>query len=765
MYQNRLEELTATIKMLSKTMSAKDIQRFEDAFRHGFENVGVKSRIKTAAIVGVPQEQAILKKDNHLKAQAQAKSFEEYKEGSEDIADMFEKAANKGTDAMASFLNTMQGRAAKKEKVLGGAESGEAMKLARFTSSNNKGDLLSVATAMKGASQTATLKTMMAQSQKFVKGFDGFAEVVQENNSIDEKTRDALVSFLHNSKINQDMLKRFGKTNDKYFNKSLREQVMLRKKNMTEKEIDEAMHNASDDEIMAATEASDKMHKDNEKVFDLAKEQWSETESIGNKVDNILGYLLEQILKILNPLLDVANEILNWIMGNDKKTLSALTNIADATKSEITKDAKGQYGYGFSEDDKKHFDAMIDSSAAIIKKGVSEGKTRGELAKDAISGGALDVNKISQERLNKTLQEGGVEKGKAEFFTKRFGEYQKEGDTKSAITELSNAFQDMGGDTAGALMKLVKSQAFGKQWTQASEDKLAGKETTVRPGADLAKKNAGEREAKAQAAITARGIDQSFADNRAYDKNIDEPTSADMVADAKDSAIAAGKVVAAGTPANATPATAPSHPDYVKPKDTLDVAQDSQKQLEQTGKTAEDQLSAEEKDYQATNDLLSLMKKGIKFEQSWMGTKYRNVLKESSLDAFRTALTEFAVLEAKIDTDSALKQRLSGSQGWNFAHEGGALESLLGAEAGKGLDKLHDDNIGGFASGGAVDYDQIAKVHGGEFVVPRGGALVKDSRGGSGGKVVNINGVTINVQTDATAEQIAEAIHNLYKAN
>jgi hypothetical protein len=42
LYQNRLEELTGVIKLLSRTMSAKDVQKFMDAFAKGFKGVDFK---------------------------------------------------------------------------------------------------------------------------------------------------------------------------------------------------------------------------------------------------------------------------------------------------------------------------------------------------------------------------------------------------------------------------------------------------------------------------------------------------------------------------------------------------------------------------------------------------------------------------------------------------------------------------------------------------------------------------------------------------
>lgn len=184
--------------------------------------------------------------------------------------------------------------------------------------------------------------------------------------------------------------------------------------------------------------------------------------------------------------------------------------------------------------------------------------------------------------------------------------------------------------------------------------------------------------------------------------------------------------------------------------------------------TAEQQLQAQEDAYMATSDMLSLLKKGIRYDQSWMNSKYKNVLKESTLDSFRTALVEFAVLEAKMGTDDDFKKAVA-DNAWNIAAKGGAAmgELNLAKKGDKRLSNLVGYNVGaneaGYATGGSIDYDQMARLHKGEMVVPKGGMLVKGGDGG-GGKTVNVN-ATINVTTGADPKEIAAAVHDLYRAH
>jgi hypothetical protein len=224
---------------------------------------------------------------------------------------------------------------------------------------------------------------------------------------------------------------------------------------------------------------------------------------------------------------------------------------------------------------------------------------------------------------------------------------------------------------------------------------------------------------------------------------------------------------AAAAPAPGTPAAAAGGaPAPATVKDANTAVQDTAKIASDQSKTVDEQLKTQVDEYAATSDMLSLLKKGIKYEQSWMGTKYKNVLKDATLEAFRTALIEFAVLEAKMKEDPGLQTAMA-NNAWNIADKGpAAMNALLTAK--KGDDKIAGllgyggDATQGYATGGSVDYDQMAQVHKGEFVVPKGGMLVKGGEGGGKNVVVN---ATINVQTGADPKAIQAAVHDLYRAH
>lgn len=750
LYQNRLEELTGTVKLLSKTMSAKDVKNFMDAFANGFKGMDFKQRLKTTLVAGVGTVSKALESDFSSKAQIMAKQFNE--EAGIDPQE-FMKAFSGGEKAMSELIAKAQANASKQGKQLSGALISNAMKTTSYEATRKKGGALNVATAMRGGGMLSTYKVLSKYGQTLTKGFDGLSEHVMKQLGISEEQYDALRTTAQGLKVQREQLKEFGKTNSKSMNTALRQTIAMRKGIQANQVTSKMMAEATDEDLFTASEMADEDKKANNKALDLAAAQYDKTTSIGDKLDNVISFLLEQILRVLNPLLDVINNIFNWIIGGDseKKTVTAIDNLADQSKGELK-----NYGWSNKADIEK-FNAMIDSSSEIIKKGVSGGKKGKDLIQSAVDGGALDIKNIDSnvlERVGKDV--AGWSASAAKQHADEFEKAKKGGDTDKMMSLLKDILPgDKPEDTGKALMELVRDQAFKMRWSKASEDKLAGR-ATRRPGA---------KESETwQTKVEKQAAKASDIDDMTVNDNAKETAK---VIDQVSSAVAAGTPVVASAAPKEQKTAGATFADHMEIQSSS--AEDQIKEIKEANRVAADQLTTEERDYQATSDLLSLMKKGIKYEQSWLGTKYKNVLKDATLESFRTALMEFAVLQVKLESDSKLKEALTGGQGWNFAHGGNnALDAILSSGADNGLDALKRLDPAAYGqpeshmTGGPINYDQIAKLHGGEFVVPRGGALVGGTSGGNG-KTVNINGVTINAHTNASPQEIAEAVHSLYR--
>jgi hypothetical protein len=164
---------------------------------------------------------------------------------------------------------------------------------------------------------------------------------------------------------------------------------------------------------------------------------------------------------------------------------------------------------------------------------------------------------------------------------------------------------------------------------------------------------------------------------------------------------------------------------------------------QQTADSAEDQAKIQERleaqaeaQYQSTGDTLALMKKGLCLEQTWMNTKFKNVLKESSLLALRPALTELLVGMAKLKQSDDFATALSDNAS-DILGGGVDLKTLLGAGDPDSTTKrkLKDWGVPGFAQGiEAVPRKMVAELHPGERVESAANAR----RGRGGGKTVTV---------------------------
>jgi hypothetical protein len=171
---------------------------------------------------------------------------------------------------------------------------------------------------------------------------------------------------------------------------------------------------------------------------------------------------------------------------------------------------------------------------------------------------------------------------------------------------------------------------------------------------------------------------------------------------------------------------------------------------------AEEQLKIAEDQYQSTSDVLTLLKKGIRFENGWMNGPLKQMLDGVVLKNVETALLEFAMLTDMVEDDSIYDM---------IATEGigGALGAYGTVRATEATDEYNARNKGNFASGGYTGdgpaMQPAGVVHKGEYVIPRGGALVS----GGGGKTVHVGSVTVNIQTN-DPNKVKQVIDEVFNA-
>lgn len=750
LYQNRIEELTGTVKLLSKTMSAKDVQSFMNAFKNGFKGVDFKQRLKTALVVGnklgadfIPNA---LAKDFNAKARSMAKNFADFASPGEDIEKSFMKAMKGGETTMAKFINDKQAVASKQGTQLQGASVSNAMMLAANEKTRQKGGVLNTASAMRGAGEMSTFKILRGMSHSLTQGWDGISEQVMSTLGISAEQVEAMRKMDQTMDVQLGQLNEYGMTNSKSMNEALRETVKLRKTNMSEKEIADAMYNVTQDELTAAAELEKSTKKDDLKAFNLAEAQYNVTTSIGDKIDNVISFLLEQILRVLNPVLDVLNSILDAFLSGDKAKAKVIQDRADIIKrgKEGKRDLLdssgkkiGEEGTGKFTPNVKGVNEMVDIVASALTRGVGAGQSGQALASSMAKSGAFDAKSLQALTTEDVITLAQRAGGSGKDILNKFQGAQKRGDVEGMLKSL-DALPDMD----KSIMSLTRLMAEKGIVTQSGMERAEGRGQFSRPGAAKSAE-AAELIASSKAANEAR-ITQGI---QVLDKDPKRRAEAQASLEAR----AAAELKKAGVSDGSATSTS-MKTGSPETKEAIRVQADQAKVVDQ-------QLKVQEDVYEGISDVASILKKGIRYESSWMGGKYRNVLKEATLYSFRQALLEFAALSAKMDTDKNFKEKM-GSQSWNVMQSGKSMKDLASI---KGDDSAAWNKAMGYDAGGSINFDQMARVHKGEYVVPRGGALVQTG-GVGGGKTVNVNAV-INVQSEASAEQIRAEVHNLYRSH
>jgi len=770
MFTNRIEEVTGVVKMMSKTMDPRQLKDFMKAFGKGFDQMDFKQRLKMVLVVGPGKMGKIMEKDFARSTESMAGQLgdlgDEFKQAmsgkgptkdiTKDIAAISAKAAAAGIDP--TKISAMQD-------------------LARSKKLGASGDPLKMATGMKGMGMLGRMEALEAHAGAFTGGdLTGLGEHVAKQLGISEQELKAIQKLKDNMAVNTASVRKTGRTSSVSINTNLKK--ILKQEGKLKDDSDETfestMKGLTDGDIQEKIKLASTMQmaedKENAQSADeIAQQQVIATTSLGDKMENVLAFLLEKIYYAMDSVLSELNGIFSWMSGGEaeKKSVAAINAMRDDAKKSFagndaayakfsgdmdavqravasgkdSKDLANQFGdklmgLGFG----KVTDAKTGERHWDWEK---ETKVRGQMATAGLS--REDIDKfVNSYKEGKIVETDKLLKGMdTDKMVKLLGELSKD-----QATDAKGLGRGTAANEAGVLH--AKQRTGGTDLDKRTAD-LYGKGVGDAAAAKIAQETGQPAPPKSGAAVPKPG-DPGFIGPPAPPKAGLTPEQVAAIKKVAADA-AAGPAATIGAPA-AGPGPGPG-PKPADVKLANVAAQDSTKIQEEHAKTADAALSQDEDIYRGINDTLSLFKKGIKYEQSWLTTKYSNVLKDATLESFRTALFEFAMLTEWDKVSQWGKdlgeKNMKPSSGSDFLKQ-----------TGKWAQEVSPAKYG-FATGGSVDYDQMARVHKGEMVVPKGGMLVKGGEG-SGGKIVNVN-ATINVQTDADPKQIAAAVHELYRAH
>lgn len=716
LYQNRLEELTGTIKLLSQTMSPKDVKNFMNAFAKGFKGMDFRQRLKTALITGVDFVSKTLSKDFDMKARSMAKNFARYGINS----DEFVKAYKGGTKSMADLIAKAQGRASELGEKVSGTAISNAMKLAGYEGARKKGGALNVATAMRGAGTYATYQIIKKQSQAFTSGFDGLAEHVIKQTGITEQQYEALRNMRDTMATQRSTLERFGKTASASTNRALKS-VIARDKGVKESQVTlDMMRKATEAQLFEAAEQtkdSKKTISAEENAEEMAVAQTNAVLSITDMLKNVIAFWLEKIFQVMDPVNSTLKDIAGIFMGGGKDNAEAIRDIRKETAQvlDVKQNASGMQT-------KIVGDAVVESLRA--------GKTDEDLASYVGQSGAFSKGQLLKafgekqpgiggditagERLQRLGENAGLNRREAAEFGGDFIDSVKSGDIGKAIQLYADELDMSTQDAAMEISRLVEPSDAAKKMYADQKEIAAGRaapadykvykttkevnesraasdtadleevtdwnaEVTVK-GAEGAESAAGPQQtaagwnpvgyrqrellgmwrtqpgsAGAGSAVTSQPAGAAAAGARA---DVHRSGAARLTTKADKTTL--GEVLAALVNIGEyTKVTSEHAPDIeVIADNTFDIADG----VDEVAKIA--------------GDVLSEIKSGVDFSGGFVNGAYKNVLKDTTLDTFRTALLEFAIVYSKMwDDEEYRKQLVAGGQ--DFMGAGGTMADLV----------------------------------------------------------------------------------------
>ena len=715
LFTNRIEELTGMMKMLSKTMDPRQVKSFMQTMSRGFDQVDFKQRLKMNLMSG-GRVAGTMKSDAGMMAKA-------LKDQMPDLADAIDQAlSGKRTFADVAAQAMAMGKS--------GAQVGKINDLGRYSALAGSGDVLKQTTGMRYMGMFARMKTLEDQAMALHgnKDLAGLGEHVAKMNGIGEDEYKSIVALRQSVDTYMTSINKIGRTSSKSINDNLRK--MLRQdKRIAEKQFDldsdpgfeaamqylakqdpggmeDMLKQASMEQTDQQSAEAEAAKKELMSMEDLQAKQVEATQSIGDKIENVIKVLLEKIYFIFNDVLGILDSLYtmlpSWMGKSSDATQKAL--------AERNASARGLFG----KDNQAGLKMYTDTNkkvADMLKNGASSG--------DILNSSAANM----------------------EFFNRRTKDPEE---IKALKAEYRDVFKGVGkigeSQDANTMAEAVASGDWNKlreYLKQLNPEDAA--EVTSRIALKAAKQMSGSGIEYTQQKTTDAAVAKHLAAKQKQQEIAAATGDLDKRAQALYGTGASG--AATSTPAGASAS--------------------ANRQMTSFSRDTKDQTEAQQTTADATQSMADKIDKGVALDQTYTQGKLKNTLKDASLEALRKALGEQSIFEAMLRESPDWQSAVVGG-GMNALASGASMADMVNLRNHGGATAAGDiaDLVKGYADGGPTGSNaHLAMVHPSEFVVPKGGALVM--KDGKGGRQVHVANMTINIQTN-NPHEVRQAIDEAF---
>lgn len=731
LFTNRLEELTGVIKLLSSTMSPKDIQAFMDAFSKGFKGMSFKDRLGHVLVAGVGNVNKILQKDFSTKAKMMEAQFGEL---SPELGEAFKNAFASGdTKAMNDVL--IKARAGGMD----GTQIGAASKLFEAEKERKRGGALSTTSALKGGGMWASIKVMSAEMKRFGMGgrITGINEHVAEKRGYSQQQIDAMNQLISTMSMYQQSLKTYGTSGSKSMDKALRAMIAAEKGVDAASITPQDLSKATEEQIAQAAEASNEDKKTAATAIDLATEQVTATLSISEKLTNVIAFLLERLVMLVQPILDYMDDMWNWLTGS-----TAQRDMLKSTKDWMSKiDDRKDLGV----ETKEQYRIVSD----MIQEGISSGSEDSDIAKNVLGSlGQSSLGNLTEDNVTDLVRKSFSSAGTGANDV-AIKDLQSGISNALSIGDLDKAAKliaELPGNIANDMTNLTALTHGSNMGSFASQE-----------AKDQAKsRNQFERSDRKKVDVIDR------ADKRKVTDEIDDRVR-DLIPLAEQMKKKPGSKVRTGV----TSVERISGPAGSDPEDkpaTAEEQKDATKSLVDSQEESTNTLEKGVEDvYDGVNDVLSLLKRGIILQSSFLVGPYQSTIKTATFLAFDQALVGFSTIMAKLLTDEDFAKQAAGYS-FGIQNAGLSLKDLGTVGGGNSqariLQLMEEKKKGGRQLGGPIPDTGSYRLHKGEAVldamtyesVKQG---LRGNGGGGGGTTVNM---TINAAPNWTRQEFEGAV-------